>query len=950
MIFAALFLVFPSSSATEAGFRDGQLGVDYCVAGSGLDVLFLLDNSGSMALDDTDEIRGSAINRFADDLSVPDRMSVITYTTEGRVIQSFTSNRFDVYDAMETLPEDEGGTDLGAGMRTALDEMSRTDSDNKQVMIVMTDGADTINRGEIFETVEEARRQNISIFTVGIGSLAEGLDEELLRYMADQTRGEYRQAPSVSTLDAVFESVYSSVDGLRSPQVYSDWTLQNDHHERGDLVITRGTRMNLNGYDLTVDGDLIMSGCSGIRAVEGSIQASGLDQEADAFINMNESRLRIDGDMIHDGIITVNGSPPDGGSVIDVSGDLNQGVLGHLSLDGQEMTVDGDTIQEGYAGLQGGTVHSNRANTSFTQRGKLDLGGGDMHVSQMVVEGGPLLQNDFEMTLNLDLNGGRLEAARLIQNAGQVYVNRGSMYIAQDYQLNNGWLTMVNSDGGFSTADSVNPTLGQFVPTGDFVDVRGNFINRSLRSTKAMTYRDGGTSFDDVNHLTGGILRVHGIFRSEGNEHHHSRMTDHGTFYAENYSASNFHATGDHRVILTGKTARGALIEGDHSTFHILELEGSLFDYAIDGSLQFRWNHLVENEKSANAQLRSLSLNGTSIFSDPVEQRLFTNQVISNNVNSSTDLIQVEAITDDLNAEVSVSGNRFDSSGRATVMIEVTPPSGVQDRELYEIRVRKAQEEDRVSGITIQDHEFFFVEMSGGTISPSSRTVNVQVEPATANNRNISWSSSDPSVAAVNASGVITPQGSGKATIQATTEEGGYTARAEVVIQNRAEVFEDIDSLADLMRNEALYNRLMTVFNPSDVRVFVPGHYIQQTLFTPGDSLTGNRGSVQTRTVVDSVEVRVNGGRTIVLPQQSSGVFSLHQSLGSLNNGDFIEITARNSAGDVLEKLPTVYPVNVNMGGMFSQSYSLETLYRNRSLFMNILGYVSPEYLQVELR
>jgi uncharacterized protein YjdB len=54
------------------------------------------------------------------------------------------------------------------------------------------------------------------------------------------------------------------------------------------------------------------------------------------------------------------------------------------------------------------------------------------------------------------------------------------------------------------------------------------------------------------------------------------------------------------------------------------------------------------------------------------------------------------------------------------------------------------------------------------------------VVPETADNTNVTWNSSDPSVAVVDASGLVTTLKAGSATITVTTEDGGHTATATI--------------------------------------------------------------------------------------------------------------------------------------------------------------------------
>ncbi|OPH56017.1 hypothetical protein BC351_29445 [Paenibacillus ferrarius] len=65
----------------------------------------------------------------------------------------------------------------------------------------------------------------------------------------------------------------------------------------------------------------------------------------------------------------------------------------------------------------------------------------------------------------------------------------------------------------------------------------------------------------------------------------------------------------------------------------------------------------------------------------------------------------------------------------------------------------------------------------------SAATVTATVYPSNATNKKITWSSSNESVATVDATGVVTPKAAGTATITVTTEDGGKTATSEVTVQ-----------------------------------------------------------------------------------------------------------------------------------------------------------------------
>ena len=71
---------------------------------------------------------------------------------------------------------------------------------------------------------------------------------------------------------------------------------------------------------------------------------------------------------------------------------------------------------------------------------------------------------------------------------------------------------------------------------------------------------------------------------------------------------------------------------------------------------------------------------------------------------------------------------------------------------------------------------------SAEIIKWESITLTATVSPSNATDKNVIWTSSDPSVATVSQSGVITAVKAGSATVIATTSDGGKTAACEIVV------------------------------------------------------------------------------------------------------------------------------------------------------------------------
>ena len=97
-----------------------------------------------------------------------------------------------------------------------------------------------------------------------------------------------------------------------------------------------------------------------------------------------------------------------------------------------------------------------------------------------------------------------------------------------------------------------------------------------------------------------------------------------------------------------------------------------------------------------------------------------------------------------------------------------------------------------VTGISLSPAS---IEIAAG----SSYLLSAAVKPTDADNHNVTWTSSNPKIATVNANGYVTGVSMGKATITAKTEDGGYTAKCNVRV-----LFSDVTN-KNLAAYDAIY-------------------------------------------------------------------------------------------------------------------------------------------------
>lgn len=96
----------------------------------------------------------------------------------------------------------------------------------------------------------------------------------------------------------------------------------------------------------------------------------------------------------------------------------------------------------------------------------------------------------------------------------------------------------------------------------------------------------------------------------------------------------------------------------------------------------------------------------------------------------------------------------------------------------------------------------------------------VAFEPSNATNRTITWSSSNPSVATVNSSGVVEAISSGNATITAKAADGGYTDSVIVDVASSSESVVEVRSLSFSKNSYSVglgsTKTLTPIFNPTN--------------------------------------------------------------------------------------------------------------------------------------
>lgn len=930
---------------------------NYCAPDRGKDIVFVINDTLAMSNvdlttdpDSNENYITEAIN-FSKSLNENDRVGVIGFNEEANNYLSLTSNKYRVDSELRKFLDSDrnrpGGNDLSSGLELAINELKKNGNSNEKSIIVMTTGS-SIDSTKSFKLADEAYENQISIHVLGFGTINTA-DEFRLTTITEKTEGEYYFISRLTDLQRNFLNLFNSVGGFTGDVIRSDYTLQNDETFPNGLLIQENTRLNLNGYNLTVEGDLILQNCAELRAVSGGeVYAQNVDQRANSIISLNNSKLVVENTFKQNGIVRINGQFGKDPSTTEIeTNQLNQNSHGVLQLNGQSLKVVKDFHQKGTVEQGRGTI---TVGNDVIQQGKFNVQGGNLFISgNLTIDGGPLVDDQFTQNKSLNIGGGFVQVGALdsmnetrskgnvYHLDGQLYVNYGAIDIYGDYSISNGWLTMIHG-----TMDTETSEYGK--GDGDYVHVFGDFSISSLRNHAKRDYTLLGTPMNDVGHLTNGILQVDGNFNQFGYQEAHTKYSDKSQNYEKDFSKYNFTASGKHKVLLTGK---GSIqIESTGFKFNILDVEGKLSEYSKVGPVS--WNKLIERSVSSNANLETLKINDQEVPGFNPNKYIYFMTVKDESATPGARSLKVDSIAQDSrNADVQVLSNVVNSDGTAEVVVLVTANDG-ETTATYTVYVTVGEGTDgRVTSIEIDQKELVFLQQQNGTYSPSKESLKYTVYPKNADNQQVIWTSTDESVVTVR-DGIVEPVGIGQATVIAKTVDGNFTDATIVKVLLPYDLLEGIDNFADLVSDSKRYDEITAVYDLNNIGIVVPGQYINSVTFNTTTSGYAQSGTVKTDPTVKKIDVLVNNRQLPVPTPLTPDEYTFTRTL---KTGDYIEVIAYNDAGDELERIYTNFPVGFSPNKTIpSGYYSLQDLLNNTYIFELILDNYVLEDLRFEAK
>ena len=210
VLFAALVLEAPDVRAAEP-----------------VDVIFVLDNSGSMRQNDPEYLTRKAVTNFAsalaEDSSIEGRIAVVLFDGKARLVQGLTAiepGRVDslLEPALAELDFSGRQTNSPAGIERALYEFRNNGREGaRRAIIFLTDGEIDTGDGQKDseaalwlreDLADESEASGIRIFGV---AFTDSADYQLIQALARRTHGDYYRAFEAGELNGVVEDVLAKI-------------------------------------------------------------------------------------------------------------------------------------------------------------------------------------------------------------------------------------------------------------------------------------------------------------------------------------------------------------------------------------------------------------------------------------------------------------------------------------------------------------------------------------------------------------------------------------------------------------------------------------------------------------------------------------------------------------------------------------------------------------------
>ncbi|MCD6477670.1 MAG: VWA domain-containing protein [Candidatus Aenigmarchaeota archaeon] len=210
------------------------------VAKKGVNVVLVIDDSGSMAATDYKPTRLDAAKNSAkiliNSLKPNDNVGIVVFESGATTACYLTPFKDRAIEKLMAIKQRQGATAIGDGLSLAVD-MATSIPNRRKVIILLSDGVNNAGVISPADAAKYAKVNNIQVYTVGMGSerpVVLGydffgnpqyakLDEKTLKSIAEETGGKYFKSVNRDTLNEIYRNIGQNIKRDWEETSIKDW-------------------------------------------------------------------------------------------------------------------------------------------------------------------------------------------------------------------------------------------------------------------------------------------------------------------------------------------------------------------------------------------------------------------------------------------------------------------------------------------------------------------------------------------------------------------------------------------------------------------------------------------------------------------------------------------------------------------------------------------------------